>query len=121
MIPEQAIVQWRREAPWTANAMVEQDLIISRALVELYASPTIAERLAFRGGTALYKLHVRRAARYSEDIDLVQVQPEPIGDTLDLVRGVLDGLGHRSESCETGASTSSTASTPRTRHHSGCG
>ena len=33
MIPEQAIVEWRREAPWAANALVEQDLIISRALV----------------------------------------------------------------------------------------
>jgi predicted nucleotidyltransferase component of viral defense system len=91
MIPEQAIVEWRREAPWTANAMVEQDLIISRALVEMYSLPEISERLAFRGGTALYKLHLRPPARYSEDIDLVQVRPEPIGDTLDLMRGVLDG------------------------------
>ena len=91
MIPEQAIVAWRREAPWASNAMVEQDLIIGRALVALYAVPEIAERLAFRGGTALYKLHLRPAARYSEDIDLVQVRAEPIGDTLDLVRGVLDG------------------------------
>lgn len=91
MIPEQAIVEWRREAPWAANAMVEQDLIISRALVEMYSIPAIAERLAFRGGTALYKLHLRPAARYSEDIDLVQVRPEPIGGTLDLLRGVLDG------------------------------
>ncbi|AKU92249.1 nucleotidyl transferase AbiEii/AbiGii toxin family protein [Vulgatibacter incomptus] len=91
MIPEQAIVEWRREAPWDANSLVEQDLIISRALAEMYARPEIADRLAFRGGTSLYKLHLRPAARFSEDIDLVQVRPEPIGDTLDLVRGVLDG------------------------------
>ncbi len=90
MIPEQALVEWRREAPWAANAMIEQDLIISRALVELYRQPEIAERLAFRGGTALFKLHLRPAARYSEDIDLVQLQAEPIGDTLNLVRSVLD-------------------------------
>jgi len=70
MIPEQAIVEWRREAPWDANSLVEQDLIISRALVEMYSVPEIAQRLAFRGGTALYKLHLRPAARYSEDIDL---------------------------------------------------
>lgn len=50
----------------------------------------IAKRLAFRGGTALYKLHLQPAARYSEDIDLVQVNAEAIGDTLDLVRSVLD-------------------------------
>ena len=90
MIPEQAIIEWRREAPWNANSLVEQDLVISRALVEMYSVPEIAQRLAFRGGTALYKLHLRPAARYSEDIDLVQIQPEAIGDTLDLVRGVLD-------------------------------
>jgi hypothetical protein len=47
--------------------MVEQDLVISRALVEIYAVPALAERLAFRGGTALYKLHLRPAAPYSED------------------------------------------------------
>lgn len=50
----------------------------------------IAHRLAFRGGTALNKLYLQPPARYSEDIDLVQVKPEPIGETLDLVRGVLD-------------------------------
>ena len=51
----------------------------------------LAERLAFRGGTALYKLHLRPdPPRYSEDIDLVQVRSEPIGATLDLVRGALD-------------------------------
>jgi len=32
----------------------------------------LARQLPFRGGTALFKLHVRPAARYSEDIDLVQ-------------------------------------------------
>lgn len=90
MIPEQAIVQWRREAPWTSDWMVEQDLIISRALVEMYTIDALAQRLAFRGGTALYKLHLRPAARYSEDIDLVQVQAEPVGETLALLRGALD-------------------------------
>jgi predicted nucleotidyltransferase component of viral defense system len=90
MIPEQAIVEWRKEAPWSTNSMVEQDLIISRALVEIYSVPELAETLAFRGGTALYKLHLRPAARYSEDIDMVQLQPGPIGETLDLLRGVLD-------------------------------
>ena len=90
MIWEQAIVEWRREAPWSADSMVEQDLVISRALGEIYSVPDLAERLAFRGGTALYKLHLRPAPRYSEDIDLVQVRPEPIGDTLDLLRVVLN-------------------------------
>ncbi len=91
MIPRQAVVAWRRHAPWAADAMVEQDLVISRALVEMYSQPEIARRLAFRGGTALHKIHLPPAARYSEDIDLVQVAPQPIGETLDLLRSTLDG------------------------------
>lgn len=57
---------------------------------ELFSIPDIGSRLAFRGGTALYKLHVHPAARYSEDIDLVQSNSEPIGETFDLIRGTLD-------------------------------
>src|SRR3989442_11716845 len=34
------------------------------------------DALAFRGGTALYKLHLKPAARYSDDIDLVQTKAE---------------------------------------------
>lgn len=63
MIREQAIVEWRRSAPWTVDWMVEQDLVISRALVEIYSVPELAKRLAFRGGTALYKLHLLPPAR----------------------------------------------------------
>jgi predicted nucleotidyltransferase component of viral defense system len=56
---------------------------------DLLSTP-LAKALAFRGGTALYKLHLRPAARYSEDIDLVQVAPESIGPTLDELREALD-------------------------------
>lgn len=29
MIHQQAIIQWRKEAPWAADWMVEQDLVIN--------------------------------------------------------------------------------------------
>lgn len=90
MIPKAFINAWRERAPWRIDAQVEQDLVISRALVEMYAVPELRERLAFRGGTALYKLHLLPPARCSEDIDLVQVDARPIGETLNIVRGVLD-------------------------------
>lgn len=90
MIPRAYIDEWRATAPWSSDGWVEQDLVISRALVEVFQVAAIAERLAFRGGTALYKLHLTPAARYSEDIDLVQVAAQPIGETLDLVKSVLD-------------------------------
>ena len=76
MIPRAYITEWRAVAPWSQDAWVEQDLVISRALVALFSVAALAEHLAFRGGTALYKLHLRPPARYSEDIDLVKVRVE---------------------------------------------
>lgn len=90
MIPRDFITEWRAHAPWVADVQVEQDLVICRALVELFSRPLIARSLAFRGGTALYKLHLRPAARYSEDIDLVQIEAGPIGPVLAEVRAALD-------------------------------
>ncbi len=90
MIPFDYITEWRAEAPWTMEAQVEQDLILSRAVVSMFAEPEVRQLLAFRGGTALYKLHLRPAARYSEDIDLVQVTSGPIGGVLDAIRRTLD-------------------------------
>ena len=69
MIPRDFITAWRRQAPWLRDAQVEQDLVISRAIVELFRIPELADRLVFRGGTALYKLHLTPPVRYSEDID----------------------------------------------------
>lgn len=90
MIARDYITQWRDQAPWIADAQVEQDMVISRSLVEIFSAPGLAQRLAFRGGTALFKLHLRPPARYSEDIDLVQIRSEPIGETFSAVRAVLD-------------------------------
>lgn len=90
MIPLDYITEWRAEAPWAMTSQVEQDLMLSRALVEMFTESNIRESLAFRGGTALYKLHIRPAARYSEDLDLVQVDAGPIGGVIDDIRRVLD-------------------------------
>jgi predicted nucleotidyltransferase component of viral defense system len=90
MIPRDYITAWRAEVSWVQDFQVEQDLIISRALVEIFSHPLLSKALAFRGGTALYKLHLRPAARYSEDIDLVQVRAEPAGRMMEALRGILD-------------------------------
>ncbi len=85
-----AITQWRAHAPWNEDFQVEQDLVISRALVEIFSDPILAGALAFRGGTALYKLYLTPPARYSEDIDLVQVEPGPAGPMMGALRNALD-------------------------------
>ena len=81
MIPRDYITEWRTHAPWVDDLQVEQDLVISRALVDIFSEETLSDAFAFRGGTALYKLHLP-AARYSEDIDLVQIRAEPAGPAM---------------------------------------
>jgi len=90
VIPVDYVTEWRAEAPWATSAQVEQDLILSRAVVCMFADPEVSRQLAFRGGTALYKLHLRPPSRYSEDIDLVQVTAGPIGGIFDAIRRTLD-------------------------------
>jgi hypothetical protein len=53
VIPKDFITEWRAEAPWVSDAQVEQDLVISRAVVELFRVDELAKHLAFRGGAAL--------------------------------------------------------------------
>jgi hypothetical protein len=57
VIPEAAITHWRNVAPWPQDAQVEQE------------EPSLASAALLRGGTALHKLFLHPARRYSEDID----------------------------------------------------
>lgn len=73
-----------------SDSQVEQDLVICRGLVAIFSHPLLGSSLAFRGGTALYKLHLNPPARFSEDIDLVQVTAEPAGPFMSAMRDVLN-------------------------------
>ena len=93
MIQKAFITQWGTVVPWSSPRLVEQDLIICRALVSIFSDPFLNEHPAFRGGTALHKLYLEPQPRYSEDIDLVQVNAEPIKETMDHLREALSWLG----------------------------
>lgn len=95
MIPQAYITAWRKKAPWQEDFQVEQDIVIERALMAIYSDEYLKERLAFRGGTALHKLFLPPAARYSEDIDLVQITAGPFGPIMDKLREVLSFLGDK--------------------------
>ena len=86
MIPSLNIVAWGTTVPWAEPRQIEQDLIISRAIIALFTDSFLAGELRFRGGTALNKLHFPKALRYSEDIDLVRSTGGPIGPVLDHAR-----------------------------------
>lgn len=93
MIPQAYITEWSNNVPWQTNEQVEQDLVICRALVEIFKDDFLADSLAFRGGTALHKLYLHPQSRYSEDIDLVQVRSEPIKETIIRLQKALAFLG----------------------------
>ncbi|MCB0460960.1 MAG: nucleotidyl transferase AbiEii/AbiGii toxin family protein, partial [Flavobacteriaceae bacterium] len=95
MIPRRYITEWKVNAPWPNDAQVEQDLIIERALIELFSDDFLKEHLAFRGGTALHKIYLKPQVRYSEDIDLVQIKEGPIKPILQAIRKQLDFLGSK--------------------------
>ena len=89
-------MEWSQQVPWQSNEQVEQDLVICRALVEIFSDEWLAGSLAFRGGTALNKLYLQPQPRYSEDIDLVQVRAEPIKETVQRLQAALAFLGDSS-------------------------
>jgi predicted nucleotidyltransferase component of viral defense system len=92
MIAKPIITKWRKVADWPLDAQVEQDLIISRALVEIFNNEYLKIRIAFRGGTALHKLVFPKGLRYSEDIDLNRLEKGPSKPIIDNVRDALDDM-----------------------------
>lgn len=90
MIPETNITAWSQKVPWGEPRQVEQDLIISRALVDIFNHDLLGSALRIRGGTALNKIIFPRPLRYSEDIDLVRTEAGPIGPVVDAMREVLE-------------------------------
>ncbi len=89
MIHANAITDWKQRMKWRENIQAEQDLLICRCLVAIFGDDFLAGQLAFRGGTALHKLYFQPQARYSEDIDLVQLNAGPIKPILQRLGDVL--------------------------------
>ena len=83
VIPRAFVVQWGRRVSWPTVEQVEQDLVLSRLIVEIAGHPYLGDELVFRGGTCLHKLHLRSPRRYSEDVDYV---PKRLGRAVEVER-----------------------------------
>lgn len=92
MIAREIIQKQNKHILWKKDYMVEQDLLLDRALVSMYQDDHIRETLVFRGGTALNKLFFRFPARFSEDLDFVQLKPARIGPTIDAIKKCMQWL-----------------------------
>ena len=45
MIPRDYITEWRAHAPWIQDLQVEQDLVICRALIEIFSHPLLKDAI----------------------------------------------------------------------------
>ena len=79
MIPYNAITAWGVLHPWPTREQIEQDMLLSKAICDIFNNNTLADELVFRGGTALNKLVLKEPYRYSEDLDFIRTNPGGIG------------------------------------------
>ncbi len=93
MIPQAYLNQWATRAPWPQQHQVEQDLVLSRLIVEIARHELLGAELAFRGGTCLHKLHLPKQLRYSEDLDYVRSTHSGIKPYLSALREVAGAVG----------------------------
>lgn len=93
MITEADIAHWQQHAPWPTLEQIEQDLVLSRLIVEIAKHPLLSDELVFRGGTCLHKVWLDRPWRYSEDLDYVQRTGGGIGHVLDAIREIATLVG----------------------------
>jgi predicted nucleotidyltransferase component of viral defense system len=100
LIPQAFITEWQARAPWPQPFQIEQDLILSRLMIEIATRPPLAEEFVMRGGTCLHKLHLPEPHRYSEDLDYVRRTKTGIGIYLDALRELAADVGLEVHSVE---------------------
>lgn len=93
MIPQAALNAWSQHAPWPSPVDVEQDLVLSRLIIDIANHPVLGRELAFRGGTSLQKLHLSHPVRYSNDLDYVRISRGPTKELMAAVREVAVRVG----------------------------
>lgn len=79
--------------PWVSDDNVEQDLILSRLMIEIANHPLLGSKLVMRGGTCFHKLWLGQPLRYSEDLDYVRRSAGPIKAIIDAIHEIADLVG----------------------------
>jgi predicted nucleotidyltransferase component of viral defense system len=93
VITQAELAHWGTVVPWTRDSQVEQDLVLSRLIVEFARHPLLGSELVFRGGTCFHKLWLDRPWRYSEDLDYVRRTGGGVGEIFDAIRTVATDVG----------------------------
>jgi predicted nucleotidyltransferase component of viral defense system len=100
LIPQAFITEWQARAPWPQPVQIEQDLILSRLMIEIATREPLADEFVMRGGTCLHKLHLPKPHRYSEDLDYVRRTKTGIGSYLGALRELAADVGLEVQSVE---------------------
>ena len=95
MIPYNDITAWSVHHPWPTREQVEQDMLLSKAVCDIFNDERLSGELVFRGGTALNKLILKEPYRYSEDLDFVRTSPGGIGDIMKLLTELGNTSGYQ--------------------------
>ena len=93
MIARAHITAWAAVAPWPFEYQIEQDLLLSRLMIEIAQHPLLEAELRMRGGTCLHKLVLPTAQRYSEDLDYVRSTRSGVGPIIDALRELAELVG----------------------------
>jgi predicted nucleotidyltransferase component of viral defense system len=93
VIPRAFITAWQANVPWPELYQVEQDLILSRLMIEIAQNELLKKEFVMRGGTCLHKLHLTEPRRYSEDLDYVRRTHSGIGPYLDELHTIAADVG----------------------------
>jgi len=87
---EKRLVQWYAAESGVDLDVAEREIVLTYVL-HLLAEKGLLQKLAFKGGTAIRKLHLGRTGRFSLDLDFTVLETDTPEDlVLDLVAGLHD-------------------------------
>jgi len=93
VIDRPALIAWRSKAPWPNPVQIEQDLLLSRLMIEIARDEVLGPELVMRGGTCMHKLHLPAPLRYSEDLDYVRSTRTGIKPYTQALARIAGGVG----------------------------
>jgi predicted nucleotidyltransferase component of viral defense system len=93
VIDRPALIAWRSKAPWPNPVQIEQDLLLSRLMIEIARDEVLGPELVMRGGTCMHKLHLPAPLRYSEDLDYVRSTRTGIKPYTQALAKLAEGVG----------------------------
>src|SRR5229473_3411968 len=81
----------KRQALRIQEPVIERDYVLAWLLTEMTTHPVLSTALAFKGGTALRRVHFDEY-RFSEDLDFTLVQELTLEQLFDAFREVFASL-----------------------------